>query len=954
EIETGVIVWLLPDPVNLTQIRQVAEDVYRMFHTRYTLHRQALQHKIGYIIDIKIKEALIEADDKLKISEAIFDMEKYTNLTDHICDEINQSAPDLKKARDILDDIIHRRLPKFVGEARLKNEDKLKGDLKEKFAEAVGKYKDLDHNDFQIYVKMYKPNKVCEWIVRVYYKKAQNIQKDTKVKAEECFRTWCQAIDFTVSEAETNSNHLFDKILDGTDRHLLMFIGQAKMKEDKLKEKLKTKIVKECNQKVQGSPQLDNKDFEIYVLDMGFGEVGKEPIDNVHFYSKDNPDTAFKIEKYKVPSLKPKKFHEWLIRVYYNKTYQNDQKVEEQQKEVQERAEECFHDWCMKSNFIDNKDVSGASEESSSSGAAQSGAVVFKTSSGKIFNDPIYGQFELPDLLVKIIDTPQFQRLRHIKQLGGAYLVYPGATHTRFEHSLGSAYLAGCLAKVLQEKQKETDLKGNEITDKDVLCVQIAALCYNLGHGPFSYVFKDKIFPEVLKHDEPWEHEVASAWIFLDIVEKNEAVKKAMLDSELHDRVHLEFIQDLISSPKGGDKSFLYDIVANKQNYIDVRKWDYFARDCHYLGIPNSFDHQRMLKSARVCDVDAKKHICFRDKVADNIYDMFNTQYSLYCQAYMHKVVKIIEDKIKDALACKVNLGTQLKESDLRDDFKHKISRIIKSTPAKAKVSESINNEMENFIKLTDHIFEDILYTKDDNLKKARMTLKNVVKRHLPMCMEYRLENNGNGNGNGNKEDLKREQEADWKKAITKWNNIHPNVDLREVDFSFHVIQLNYNQKDTDPNIRKKNPINNVYFYRKKNPTKAFKIKKYEGSSLSTEEFTEYVCRVYYIGNSDKDPRSAKECFDWWRRGMCEIELYDQQDLLGTRYVSTGDCPSLDLCQIEEVHSCKVNQGVWALYMGRDYSGDHYLLRQREYHNPEAWNNGESTAPALSVKFVTK
>ncbi|KAL0151875.1 hypothetical protein M9458_052876, partial [Cirrhinus mrigala] len=145
-----------------------------------------------------------------------------------------------------------------------------------------------------------------------------------------------------------------------------------------------------------------------------------------------------------------------------------------------------------------------------------------------IFNDPIHGQIELHPLLVKIIDTPQFQRLRQIKQLGGTHLVYPGATHTRFEHSIGAAYLAGRLAKVLQEKQqKEFEKKQNEfekekkefedkrekfeeeraefekkreefeekqkkfqkekeefqkklIDEKDILCVQIAALCYNL------------------------------------------------------------------------------------------------------------------------------------------------------------------------------------------------------------------------------------------------------------------------------------------------------------------------------------------------------------------------------------------------------------------------------------------------------------------------------------------
>uniref|UniRef100_UPI00358EFFD1 deoxynucleoside triphosphate triphosphohydrolase SAMHD1-like n=1 Tax=Myxine glutinosa TaxID=7769 RepID=UPI00358EFFD1 len=94
----------------------------------------------------------------------------------------------------------------------------------------------------------------------------------------------------------------------------------------------------------------------------------------------------------------------------------------------------------------------------------------------KVFNDPVHGHIELPSLLVKIVDTPQFQRLRDIKQLGGAHFVYPGATHTRFEHSLGVGYLAGLLIKSLKERQPELN-----ITDKDVLCIQIAGLCHDLG-----------------------------------------------------------------------------------------------------------------------------------------------------------------------------------------------------------------------------------------------------------------------------------------------------------------------------------------------------------------------------------------------------------------------------------------------------------------------------------------
>ncbi|XP_016118316.1 deoxynucleoside triphosphate triphosphohydrolase SAMHD1-like [Sinocyclocheilus grahami] len=94
----------------------------------------------------------------------------------------------------------------------------------------------------------------------------------------------------------------------------------------------------------------------------------------------------------------------------------------------------------------------------------------------KIFNDPIHGHIELHPLLVKITDTPQFQRLRRIKQLGGTYLVYPGASHNRFEHSLGVAYLSGRLVKVLHDNQPEL-----KITKQDFLCVQITGLCHDLG-----------------------------------------------------------------------------------------------------------------------------------------------------------------------------------------------------------------------------------------------------------------------------------------------------------------------------------------------------------------------------------------------------------------------------------------------------------------------------------------
>ena len=100
--------------------------------------------------------------------------------------------------------------------------------------------------------------------------------------------------------------------------------------------------------------------------------------------------------------------------------------------------------------------------------------------------DPVHREYELPPELVDIINTPIFQRLRRLRQLATAHYVWLGATHTRFEHSISVAYLAGTMAKNLQRKQPELN-----ITQRQILLVQFAGLLHDVGHGPFSHLFDD-------------------------------------------------------------------------------------------------------------------------------------------------------------------------------------------------------------------------------------------------------------------------------------------------------------------------------------------------------------------------------------------------------------------------------------------------------------------------------
>ncbi|XP_032363631.1 deoxynucleoside triphosphate triphosphohydrolase SAMHD1 [Etheostoma spectabile] len=339
----------------------------------------------------------------------------------------------------------------------------------------------------------------------------------------------------------------------------------------------------------------------------------------------------------------------------------------------------------------------------------------------KVFNDPIHGTVKLDPLLIKIIDTPQFQRLRNIKQLGGGYFVYPGASHNRFEHSIGVAHLAGQLVEALRARQPELN-----IDDRDVLCVKIAGLCHDLGHGPFSHLYDQMFIPKVPPGPlgdkmAKWKHEEASVEMFDHLLESNNL---KLVDYQLKLPKDLDFIKEMIIGPKdpeGGQedpnadrkekKSFLYEIVANKWSGIDVDKFDYFARDCHHLGMKNNFDHLRFIQFARVCEVEGLKHICSRDKEVNNLYDMFYTRNCLHRRAYQHRVNKIIEYMIAEAF--------------LKAD-KH--IQIIGSQGQEYTLSTAIG-DMEAYTKLTDHVFEQILNSSAVELAEAKKILERIISR---------------------------------------------------------------------------------------------------------------------------------------------------------------------------------------------------------------------------------
>ena len=113
----------------------------------------------------------------------------------------------------------------------------------------------------------------------------------------------------------------------------------------------------------------------------------------------------------------------------------------------------------------------------------------------KIINDPVFGFLSIPnDLIYDVLQHPYVQRLNRIRQLGLSYLVYPGAMHSRFGHSLGAMHL-------MQEAIHSLRLKGVEITENEETAAMIAILLHDIGHGPFSHVLEHTLVEGVTHED---------------------------------------------------------------------------------------------------------------------------------------------------------------------------------------------------------------------------------------------------------------------------------------------------------------------------------------------------------------------------------------------------------------------------------------------------------------------
>ncbi|MFA5713593.1 MAG: HD domain-containing protein [Bacteroidales bacterium] len=242
----------------------------------------------------------------------------------------------------------------------------------------------------------------------------------------------------------------------------------------------------------------------------------------------------------------------------------------------------------------------------------------------KIVNDPVHGFIQIPSgLLSKIFEHPWIERLRGIKQLGLTHLVYPGATHSRFSHALGSMHL-------MREAIVTLRLKGESISPQEEEASMAAMLLHDIGHSPFSHSLEYNLIPG-LSHEE----------LSLSLMESLNREFKGELDRA-------------ISIFKGNyPKQFLHQLVSSQ---LDSDRLDYLVRDSFFSGVVEGmFGLERIIKMVTI----SQGNLAVEIKGIHSVEKFLIARRMMYWQVYLHKTVVAANQLLRSIIRRAVDLAQE-------------------------------------------------------------------------------------------------------------------------------------------------------------------------------------------------------------------------------------------------------------------------------------------------------
>ncbi len=315
----------------------------------------------------------------------------------------------------------------------------------------------------------------------------------------------------------------------------------------------------------------------------------------------------------------------------------------------------------------------------------------------KIINDPVHGFIELPrGILLKLIDTPAFQRLRHIKQIGLSSLVYPGAMHSRFNHALGAMHLMRQALDVLRRKSVD-------ITDEEYEAALIAILLHDIGHGPFSHALEFVIIPDL-------HHEDMSLALM------------HYLNEQFDGKLSLAI--DIFTG--NYEKQFLHQLVSSQ---LDMDRMDYLIRDSFFTGVAEGVvGIDRIIKTLNVHN---NQLVC-ESKAIYSVEKFIIARRLMYWQVYLHKAAVAAEYMVVNILKRARELRDQGKDVPIHGPLAFFFNQKVQ----KGDITQEI---IEKFIQLDDTDVEFTIKQWQAHPDYILSSLcKNVVSRRL---LKIKLQN---------------------------------------------------------------------------------------------------------------------------------------------------------------------------------------------------------------------
>jgi len=345
----------------------------------------------------------------------------------------------------------------------------------------------------------------------------------------------------------------------------------------------------------------------------------------------------------------------------------------------------------------------------------------------KVSKDPIYSEIFLYPLEIVTCDTKIVQRLRKLSQLVGAEWVYPGATHTRFAHSLGVMHVSGLYASRLFNDPSR------------IRIIRLAGLLHDIAHGPFSHQFDDTIYKKLgfeEGHDE-YREILLLKKLPEEIIERIKRVKEERLVKALKEDIELtlgqsngnleEDIKELcvkINEVFKGEKSggIEFNIV---QGPLGADRLDFVLRDSYHSGVKNysTVALDRIVRNSYIVKINNENILCYDVKVIDDIYSFLFGRFMMYKNVYFHKTSRAVDLMIQELLN-KINEALDLKDLvldldsfvELTDEYVinivvNEFKKIVK------KISKTKNKDEKTIKKLL----------LNDDLKNLELTSKELL-----------------------------------------------------------------------------------------------------------------------------------------------------------------------------------------------------------------------------------